>query len=397
MIMNNAEKLYQELKKQNLILFEGIVGSQAYGTATPESDVDKKFIYVLPPQYIFGLKYVEQININKDYVGYEIKRFLELVESNNPTLLELLYLPKEMILYQHPAFEIILKHRSEFITKICKNSFGGYARQQIQKAKGQNKMMNWEKEKIKRKTPIDFCFVINDNGSYPLRKFLKDKDQKFCGLVKIPNARDLYGLYYDYDADKCFNEKKYSKQERELNKQQLIKQGKPLGLGYKGITKIDENDQEISNELRLSSIPKNAKLECYISYNQDGYISHCKDYKKYQVWIQNRNQQRWVDVKEHNQKIDGKNLMHCIRLINVAKDIAIKKEIVVKRPEANYLLDIRKGKVDLDTLLNEANQKIKEMDKLFEESDLPNKPNKELAHMLLVAIREEIYKNISVR
>lgn len=34
---------YEYLKENDLILFETVVGSQAYGTETPESDVDKKF------------------------------------------------------------------------------------------------------------------------------------------------------------------------------------------------------------------------------------------------------------------------------------------------------------------------------------------------------------------
>ena len=67
------------LVENGLILFETIVGSQAYGTQTPTSDIDKKFVYILPMDSILGTGYVEQINVNKDYVGWEIRRFLELM------------------------------------------------------------------------------------------------------------------------------------------------------------------------------------------------------------------------------------------------------------------------------------------------------------------------------
>jgi len=64
------EKITHEFLEQNgLILFECIIGSQAYGTQTPTSDVDKKFVYILPQDYILGTGYIEQLNVNKDYVG----------------------------------------------------------------------------------------------------------------------------------------------------------------------------------------------------------------------------------------------------------------------------------------------------------------------------------------
>jgi predicted nucleotidyltransferase len=45
------EITYENLVKNDLIL-ETIIGSQAYGTQTPTSDVDKKFVYILPPDFI---------------------------------------------------------------------------------------------------------------------------------------------------------------------------------------------------------------------------------------------------------------------------------------------------------------------------------------------------------
>ncbi len=48
------------------------------------SDIDKKFVYILPEDYILGTEYTEQLNVDKDYVGWEIRRFLELMGSNNP-------------------------------------------------------------------------------------------------------------------------------------------------------------------------------------------------------------------------------------------------------------------------------------------------------------------------
>ncbi len=304
----NMEKITHEyLEKNGLILFETIIGSQAYGTQTPTSDVDKKFVYILPEDCILGTGYIEQLNVNKDYVGWEIRRFLELMASNNPTVLELLNSPEDCIITKHPMFDLILEHKDKFITKICKDSFGGYAVQQIKKAKGLNKKQNWEKDKVTRKDVLDFVYVIEGEKSMPWKIWNNGRyDEKFCGVVNVPNARDLYAVYFDTDANNCFNER-IPEPIRERNKAWRKEEGHSMGYGYKGLVKTGEGQNVAeSNQLRLSSIPKGEKPICNIIYNKDGYSMHCKDYKEYEEWLKNRNEQRYVDTQAHGQKIDGK-------------------------------------------------------------------------------------------
>lgn len=388
---------YEFLVENGLTLFETIVGSQAYGTQTPTSDIDKKFVYILPIDYILGTGYVEQINVNKDYTGWELKRFLELLGSNNPTVLELLNSPEDCIISKHPLFDIILAHKEEFITKICKDSFGGYARQQIKKAKGLNKKQNWEKNKVVRKDLLDFCYVLNGEKSIPWRTWNAGKyDEKFVGAVNIPNARDTYALFYDKIGEALFSEK-YTKEDRENAKAIWKTTGKSMGLGYKGLVNTGHEDENgvinygLSNQLRLSSIPKGEKSFATIVYNKDGYSEHCKDYKEYQEWLENRNEARYVETQEHGQKIDGKNMMHCMRLIQMSKEIGRGEGIQVRRSDREYLLSIRRGEVNLDSLIEDADTAIAEMDEIFDNSDLPNKVNPELVNALLVLIREEFY------
>lgn len=142
------------------ILFESITGSVSYNTDIITSDIDKKFVYIQHPESILGFKYVEQINVNKDYVGYEIRRFIQLLKSGNPSLLEMLFTDDRFILHKDPVFDLLIENRHMFITKKIKNAFIGMTVQNIKKSKIKNM--------------FDLAFVITlDGKEMPLNDFLK--------------------------------------------------------------------------------------------------------------------------------------------------------------------------------------------------------------------------------
>jgi predicted nucleotidyltransferase len=388
-------KLIEEKSPGSKPLYLVVRGSHAYGTNIETSDTDYSGIFIQSMDDILGNKYVEQINDDKnDTVIYEIRRFLELLGTNNPTVLELLNTPEDCVIYKDPIFDLILNDREKFITKICAKSLGGYAKQQISKAKGQNKKQNWEKDKVTRKEVLDFVYVIEGEKSIPWKVWNEDYnyEEKFIGVVNVPNARDIYAVYYDGVARNMFSENI-----TESDKNLLIKLkkelGEPMGFGYKGLVKTGEGvNVAESNQLRLSSIPKGEEPICVVTYNKDGYTQHCNDYKSYQTWLEQRNESRWVDVQSHGQKIDGKNMMHCMRLIQMSREIAEGKGIIVRRPNAKELISIRRGEVDLQTLIDKVEKEIVEIDKLFEESSLPNSIDSSFINELIVKIRKYIYK-----
>jgi len=374
-------------------LYLVIRGSHAYGTNVETSDTDYAGVFIQSQDDILGNSYKEQINDDKnDIVIYEIRRFIELLGSNNPTVLELLNTPEDCVVYKDPIFDEVLNNKEKFITKICSKSFGGYAKQQISKAKGQDKKQNWEKDKVTRKDVLDFVYVIEGEKSIPWKFWNDDSyEEKFIGVVNVPNARDIYAVYFDQHAEECFSEK-YSEEKREENKIYHKEKYGYYGLSYKGLVKTGEgaNSAE-SNQLRLSSIPKGESPICIVTYNKDGYTQHCKDYLSYQEWLENRNEARWVDVKSHGQKIDGKNMMHCKRLMGMAREIAEGKGIIVRRPDAEYLISIRKGEVNLQTLIDGVESEIIEIDNLFNSSNLPDFVDNNFVNNLIIKIRKLVY------
>ena len=385
--------LIQSKAPGSIPLYLVVRGSHAYGTNLPTSDTDYAGVFVQDMDSILGMSYVEQVNDdNNDIVIYELRRFLELLAKNNPTILELLNTPEDCVIYKDPAFDVIFENRDKFLTKVCSQSFGGYAVAQIKKSRGQDKKQNWEKDKVTRKEVLDFVYVIEGEKSIPWKDWSDGRfDEKFCGVVNVPNARDTYALFYDMDAHMAFSEL-IPEKTREVFKNTRKESGLPMGLGYKGLVKVDEGDNAgISNALRLSSVPKGEKDICNIIYNKDGYTQHCKDYKSYQTWLEERNEQRWVDVQSHGQKIDGKNLLHLVRLLKMSREIAEGKGLIVRRPDNIELLKIRKGEVDLQSIIEWGNKEILEINNLYEKSNLPDSVDMNFIENLLIDIRKTIY------
>lgn len=385
------------IQKNGLIIYDVIYGSHAYGTNREDSDKDRRGIYVLPDSILKPIETVEGFKDSEyypditdgtqDVVYYELRKFLFMLSNSKPNALELLNIPDDCVLYKHYVMDFLFKNKENFITKICQYTFSEYVRRQIEKAQGLNKMQHWEQQRVERKTPIDFCYAVVGNQSKPLEQYLleKEMDPKFCGLTKVPHAKDLYALYYDLNAAMCFSEI-YDNVYRSNQLRWRKEKGFEIGKGYKGIQMDDSND------IRLSAIPKFEVATCQVFYSKDSYSMHCKDYIKYQEWLKNRNESRYTDFKSHGQGLDGKNMLHCRRLLDMCEEIAMGKGIIIRRENAVELLKIRTGDVSLSELVLYAEEKLEKIKILFKESNLPEEIDVTLINSLLISMRE-IFNN----
>lgn len=345
-----------DLRNRGLIILECISGSKAYGLDTPTSDTDIKGVFILPKTEYYGLNYIPQVNNeSNDVVFYELGRFMELLSLNNPNILELFNTPENAIIYKHPFLSEI---KSELIlSKLCSNTFGKFALSQIKKSKGLKKKIVNPVAK-ERKSVLAFCFVNYEQGAIPLEKYLEIKgwNQENCGLVNIPYMKDVYGLYYS------------------------------AGLGFSGI--IKRND---SNDVCLSSIPQGTKQESLLYFNRDGYSTYCKEYREYWEWVDKRNEDRYENTMTHGKNYDAKNMMHVFRLLEMAIEIGQEHKVNVKRPNRNFLLEIKSGKYDYEELLVMADERIQKMEQIFENSTLPDRPDLNLINKLTFELRQKFY------
>lgn len=401
----------EELRNSGLIAYEYKRGSHMYHLNTETSDEDFGGVFFCPKKMLLGLRgrYEEQVSDSKsDVVFYEFGRWLELLLKSNPTVLEGLFAPEDCIVGEvHPAVRKILDNRELFLSKECFKTFYGYAISQISKARGLNKKI--VNPVTERKDILDFCYTFNDQGSLPIKKFLAENglDQKYCGLVNIPNMSDgdssIYGVYYDFAAYFKFEnidwvrdwyngnslyKKFFPSVSEQLSIQKRIEDKEFFHYG--GIVHPDEIEK--SNTVRLSSVPKGEKPICFMAYNKNGYMRHCRDYKDYKEWEKNRNPARYESNLGHN--YDAKNVMHCMRLVRMAKELAQGKGFnVVRTWDRDYLLDIRNHKFEYEDVMTQLEKEKSEMEEAIKSCTLPEKVDFDKVNDLLYDVRLKYYFN----
>ncbi len=160
------------------------------------------------------------------------------------------------------------------------------------------------------------------------------------------------------------------------------------GLVFSGIVKGKD-----SNDVCLSSIPKGTKQESLLYFNRDGYSTYCKEYREYWDWVDKRNDERYENTKSHGKNYDAKNMMHVFRLLEMAIEIGKEKKVNVKRPNRDFLLEIKSGKFEYEELLKMADLKQEEMEFAFENSELPNEPDLAMINDLTYRLRDKFYND----
>lgn len=435
------EYTFEDIERNGLLLYRYLRGSHCHGINTPTSDEDYGGVFIAPinDTIDLGFNYVGQISDEKnDNVWYELRKFMNLLIKSNPTVLESLFVDEKYIKFEHPIMSYIKDHKKEFLTKKCFDSFYCYAKSQITKAKGLNKMINWEKDKVTRKGVLDFTYTFYNQGSTKVENWLEYRGlkQEYCGLVNIPNMRDIYGVYYDWG--RFFEDEKIDceaiintyKDTTSYNTVELVKQIKETGseelneqlkkaqfknmvsfiIGFCGLDDIDEvvKDEliygwynlqkpkgykgmvgEKSQSLRLSSVSKGEKPICYVSFNKDGYTKHCIDYRNYKDWEKHRNPVRY----ESNLKksYDAKNMCECFRLLNCGIEIANGDGYIVDRSgiDADFLLDVKNHKYEYDEIVEMLNEKQKIMETAMSESKLKEDIDIEFVNSIYLKIRND--------
>lgn len=115
------------------VIFQCIIGSQAYGLADDASDIDRRGFYLPPADLHWSLYGVpEQLECYETQEGYwEIQKFLVLALKANPNVLECLYSP--LVEKATPLAEELLGMRDIFLSRLVYQTYNGYVMSQFKK------------------------------------------------------------------------------------------------------------------------------------------------------------------------------------------------------------------------------------------------------------------------
>lgn len=406
-----AQRL-KEAKEKGLIAYKYLAGSHSQNLDGPDSDEDFHGVYFAEPEQIIGLgdDYLEEIADKKNDEKYhEFGKWMTLIAKGNPDVIESLFVPENMVIGEiHPVIRKVMAHRDKFLSKQVVNALAHYAFDQVKKARGLNKKI--VKKVTERKDVLDFCYTFKGQGSQPIKEFLAEHhlDQKYCGLVNVPNMPYMYAVFYDFAAYFKFENKGHDERVEILHSFQVnpgdtdprfimydilgdnIQEriDKKEFFGYAGIVQPDEIDR--SNTVRLSSIPKGEMPICRMSYNKDAYSCHCKEYRETKEWERDRNQKRYSKAEEagYNQK----NMCHCIRLLTMAKEVSEGKGFNLWRTEdRDFLMGIKDGNYTYEYLMEYAEKLLADIVENLPNSSLPDVVDKDFVKQLTIECREEYY------
>jgi predicted nucleotidyltransferase len=173
------------MANDTVTLLSGIGGSQAYGLDTDQSDFDRYGVFLAPTRSILGIYPIQETltQTAPDSTMHELGKFVRLAIKANPTILDLLYLEDYEVV--HPAGQMLIDHRSMFLSKTVYKSFGGYARAQAQRLKNRGDSFSSDTRNRTAKH-ARHCFRLMRQGAELL--------QTRTMTLKVTNREELFAL-----------------------------------------------------------------------------------------------------------------------------------------------------------------------------------------------------------
>lgn len=343
------------LKRRTIFLTRS--GSHSYGTNIAGSDEDYKGICISPTDYYLGnLHRFESTDkgFDTDCCIYDVRKFFELLSNCNPNIIELLFTdPSDWVyperrhrdyrvagMYRIPevrAFEKIYDNREIFLTKRAKHTFSGYAFSQLGRIKTHR---HW---------------LLNPVTHQPARKDF--------GLPDAPTLeRDQLNAIQS-EVDKLADK-----------------------LGGKGFTRdrVEDKDEELVTQVATKHEISPNLIKTIV--NERRFRNAMTNWRQYQEWKTGRNAKR--AALEAQFGYDTKHAMHLVRLMRMATEILQGKGVIVKRPDAQELLDIRNGRWTFDQLMAWAQLMEADLEGLYNESKLPHSPDLQKIDDVLIDVIE---------
>jgi hypothetical protein len=126
-----------------------------------------------------------------------------------------------------------------------------------------------------------------------------------------------------------------------------------------------------------------------IKFNSEQYKEAKATHKNYWTWKENRNEAR--SELEEKFGYDTKHAMHLVRLLRMGEEVLSTGELIVKRPDAQELLDIRNGSMTYEEIIAYAETMKVKVDQLQKTTKLRRKPDLVKAAEVLMSVQDLVW------
>lgn len=362
-----------DLRKRTILLT--IAGSRAYGTSTPESDLDLKGVAVPPVSHMLGFLhpfeqadkaehmrgFADLLTDEERAVGkaegviegviYDIRKFCKLASDANPNILDALFCRDEDVRFADANGRLLRSIRHKFLSKKALYTFTGYAAAQLKRIETHRRWLLHPPCDEPRRVDFDLPAV----PEIPM-------SQMNAALGEVRRKMDSWSIDFGGmdEAGKIFIQDQISRHLAEIQISQDAQwRAAATLLNY------DDNFILLLQKERL-------------------YEQAHGDWEKFEQWKRGRNPARAEIERKYG--YDTKHASHLVRLMRGCREILVDGTYSVYRPDASELREIRNGAWTYERLIDWAQQEEVDLKALALKSPLPRSPDREAINDICIDI-----------
>lgn len=319
-------------------LVEMEFGSTVYGTKLPTSDADFKGIFIPDARDIVLQRAKKVSNVttkidldakstSKDieWEWFSLQEYIKLLLEGQTVALTMLFMPEQHIIYKDNdalAWNIIRNNKDKFLHRGV-SAFAGYCRTQANK--------------------------------YGIKGSRVAAAREACNFFEVLKARghpdntklnELAGTTVTW-----------------------VKRCKDIGIEHIDIIEV-ENNNGVSEKM-LEVCNRKAQFGATIKSAYDIFKRVFDEYGSRAL------------MAEKNEGVDWKACMHAVRVAKEAEELLLTGNITYPRPEAELLLQIRKGELPYKQVAELIEEGLDNLELASAKSSLPEKPDFEFAENLI--------------